>query len=235
MNKYKLIAFIAMLLLSRKNFSQDLQWYGYGSGLSHIKIFKDKIKLQTVHDIFEESFDYFESKSGELVLYTKQDDSNYYKGNPRIRFVNSAKDSLYLNYRTQEYLFVDTSKVTYKNKYVFNSVILEHLSSFTQTISKIEFNRFSIIRKSDGKNSTIVEAETTLDEINKFKEIISKLDIKNIYATDRWRNNCNNDEYSFTFIDLNGIRYNYTAIDVRESLLPVYHYLNALATHYKSK
>jgi len=216
--------------------SQKTLWQGKGLGLSHLEIYEDHIKLQTLRDAFEEEYDYITLRDGEILVMERVIDDMYkHAGKFEANYLDDQKDSLVLEYKTGEYLFVrdDKYKVDKPIKYVY--FVYELLDSWRGTIEKIEFNKYGILRKSNRENKTLIEFEVNKDDLENFEEIISKLDIANIYATDRMMNMCNDNDHSFTFIDTNKQRYNYTAIAVRKSLEPVLDFLNQMIENYERK
>jgi len=230
-----LISLVLIIKVSILN-SQELIWEGVGHGLSYVEIFEDHVEMQTFRDAFSSQYDFIKMQSGDMILYEKFHDHNVHRGQIKAKYLDLNQDSLIIKFKLNDYLFVRKKIFEVEDEINFNSVEYLLLDSWRGTVVKIEYNKYGIIRKSDGKNSTLIEFEVSKKDGIIIKNILSKIDIKNIYATDRIMNICNDNDHSFTFIDNNKTRYNYTAISIRKSLLPLYENLNRIISdHIKSK
>lgn len=150
------------------SFSQHEIWNGYGKGLSHISISKDQILMQTYRDPYELKYDYVNLKNGEKILYMKADDFYEYKGTIKAYFKDSNEDSLIVDFKANEFLFVREDIFTINNPINLESFIYEHLDSRKNTIDKISFNKYGTLRKSDNKNLTILEVKVDENEVESF-------------------------------------------------------------------
>lgn len=231
----KMLLACIIMFLSTNLLSQRATWKGIGASLSQIEIYEDVVKIQTFRDQFESEYDYLRLNSGELILTNKYNDYSEEKGRLKARFLDTNKDTLLLSYKLAEYYFINENKYVVKKPIKFEYFVFESLNSWRGTIEKIEFNKYGVLRVSDKENLTSLEVKVDRPDIRKFETIIAKIDIRNIYAADRMMNICDNSEYSFTFIDVNKTRYNYTAVSIRNSLEPIINLLNDFRLKYKKE
>ena len=117
-------------------------------------------------------------------------------------------------------LFVK-SELLIENNFKFHAFELDLLGQFGTVETKYHLNKYGLFRKSNLKNKTIIEKEVTAEKLSEFEKIIKKIDIKNMEKANGMRNNCDNKEYSFTFWDMNGKKYNFVSIRVRKQLMPI--------------
>ena len=215
--------------------TQELVWSGYGTGASHLEIYEKKIKFQTIRDYEEVKFDLFKLKNRKYLIFDETANQDEANGNISLEFTNDNKDSLVLNYKTNKYLFIKKEIANYTSKNFISRIEYEILDPYRSVKGKLEFHKSGIIKESDHDNKTLSELKISTAEIDSVKQLIEKLDIKNLYASQRWVNHCNNNEYSLTFISSGNIRYNYTAIELRKPLVEIVNYLNQLKNRYKQK
>jgi len=79
-------------------------------------------------------------------------------------------------------------------------------------------SKYGILRHSDRKNKTLLEVVLDEEDLSTFFTRMKSIDFKNMALSDRITNHCRAPEYSFTFIDTNKIRYNYTSTDINRFL-----------------
>lgn len=222
-------------MLSILNAYSQINWYGYGIGMSHIE-FKDKtITYRTYDNNTEETYTYAKIKSGNLLLNRGYKDEYEYQPIRKIEFLNAKKDSLSLRVGKRTYKFYKDPKNINLKPFDFHSFTYELLGSLKETIEKIELSKYGVLRETDETNRTIFEIELEKSELNKFYQELNKLDIQNLHFVNRSYNFCNSTEHSLTFVNQYKERFTYTSIELVAILKPIVQTVKDMLSKQKQK
>ncbi len=189
---------------------------------------------------------YFED--GKWIYQTENDfyevheiDSKYYKipeflgGKHKweIGFekLSTSLDTLYLKKGLTTKLFVKADKIEFR-KFKFYAFEYDLLGSFRNVKTKYHLNQFGIFRKSNAKNETLIEEAVSTEVLESFYRLLKRIDLYNLKKAGGMSNNCDNQEYRFTFWDLSGNRYEYSSIWVRKQLKPIQNFITEIEKQY---
>ena len=128
-------------------------------------------------------------------------------------------DTIILHQKWGVKLFLKPELVP-ENKFKWHSFEFDILDAYGLVKTKYHLNKYGVFRMSNRRNETLIEKNISEIRLNDFLSMIGKIDVYGIEKAKGWRNNCDEQEYSFTFWDWNGKRLNYTAISIRKQLVP---------------
>ena len=141
--------------------------------------------------------------------------------------LDPESDTLILTRNDSSLLFIKKDLVFF-NCYQFDIFEYAIQDSWGTTLLQYALDRNHILRITNQKKEVLLETQLNLEKQQEFTALLQKIDICSLNKIQDWRSVCDNEDYRFTFRDVNNITYQYIAMYPRPQLQPIQKFMTTL-------